>query len=452
MTTPISSSIDPTSSATRLRATPNVAAPGLRLVVFAIYVNCIILCRPVLYFGGLSLPDAYFGVYGSLLTIILIAAGMFKYLEYGSINQLCSRQYKNKITLWFLAIILLGIYGILLGNDWNLIYRETFLCVEMGVFLLLGIDDRFWYGLDKHITCAFYLGVALILIYYQVPIPEFYGLHMNTLLEPGEPIVNFRSTNSTAVLLRPLLGPGVLIGMWGLVRRDGGVWRIAQIAALPAFFACEVGIFKYRSEAIFAALAVASFLLLRPMLEKRLRPTMSVILLSVVLLGLAYYVSTESYQLLERRQEESVNGMDYRFDELDALRADLGWQILVGRGLGGTFDASAVRAGEEGADKWMTVHFGLVVLMLKGGIPFLVMFLSFIVPGISIRARSWYANPINLTAALLLPIYILWFIVDPIALTPDAVLLILPPMMLLARFGTRQTLDNGSSELHESHM
>jgi hypothetical protein len=34
------------------------------------------------------------------------------------------------------------------------------------------------------------------------------------------------------------------------------------------------------------------------------------------------------------------------------------------------------------------------------------------------------------------------FIVNPIALTPDALLSVLPPMMLLARFGTRQTSDN----------
>jgi hypothetical protein len=309
----------------------------------------------------------------------------------------------------------------------------------MGVFLLLGVDDRVWYGLDKHLTVVCYVGAALIVLYYQEPLPEFYGVHIGDLLEPGEPLINFRSTNSTAILLRPLIGPALLLGMRGLVRRDGGVWRIAQIAALPVFFACEVGIFKFRSEAIFCALTIISFLLLRPLLEKRLRPTMSVILLSVALLGLGYYVSTESFQLFANRQVVETTGpLDYRLQELEACRTDLGWQLLVGRGLGGTFDVSSVRVGVEGADKWMTLHFGLAVLMLKGGVLLLAMFLSFVLPGLWVRGRSWYANPLNLTAALLVPIYLISFIINPIALSPDALLSILPAMMILSRFGTRK--------------
>ena len=362
MTTP-RFSIGEAASVTELRATPDVGVPGLRLIILAIYANCFILCRPVLYFAGLTLPDAYFGTYGSLLTMVLVAAGMYKYVQYGQSVQCCSTRYRAKVSLWFLLLAIFAIYGILLGNEGSLIYREAFLCSEMGVFLLIGADDRVWYGLDKHLTVIFYLGAALIVTYYQTPAPEFYRIQIGSLLEPGESAINFRSTNSTAVLLRPLLGPGLLLGMWGLARRDGGAWRFAQIAALPTFFACEVGIFKFRSEAAFAGLAITSFLLLRPFLEKRLRPTMSVILLSAVLLGVGYYVTTESYQLLESRQVfESKDLMDYRFEELDAFNADLGWQILVGRGLGGTFDASAVRAGEEGADKWMTLHFGLALV------------------------------------------------------------------------------------------
>jgi hypothetical protein len=65
------------------------------------------------------------------------------------------------------------------------------------------------------------------------------------------------------------------------------------------------------------------------------------------------------------------------------------------------------------------------------------MFLSFVLPGLSIRGRSWYANPLNLTAALLVPIYLISFIINPIALSPDALLSILPAMMILSRFGTR---------------
>jgi len=420
-----------------LRVAAGTRCPGLSMIILAIYTNCVICARPVLYQWGVSLPDAVFGIYGSTLTVALIAVGAYQYLTSGQVRWSCTKRHWLKIRLWFLAVAVFGFYGMLFGNETALVYREAYALFEMGVFLLLGADDRIWYGLEKHITVVFYLAVALILIYQQTPVPDIYAPGFRDATEP----TNFRYSNTVAYLLRPLAGPGLLLGMWGLVRAGGGIWRIAQISALGLSFVCEVVIFKFRSEAVFIALAIVSFLLLRPLLERRLRPTIAVVVLSASVLGLGYYFETESWTLLDKRQTaEGGDMLRYRFEELEAYKADLGWKVMVGNGLGGSFDASTVREGEVGANRWVTLHFGLLVFTLKGGILLLTMFLSFVRPGISMRGRQWYANPYNLAAALLLPIYLIGFIVNPISLFPDSLWENLAAMMVLARFGARQSL------------
>jgi hypothetical protein len=403
--------------------------------LLAIYTNYALLLRPVLYQWGLSLPDTYFGIYGASLTILFVLTGANQYLKSGGASWSCTRRHRKDVKLWFSLIASLGVYGVLRGNAASSVYREVFVFFEMGAFLLLGADDRFWQGIEKHLTVLFYLAVALIFVYQQTPVPAMYASPLGGAAD----LVNFRSSNSVAYYIRPLIGPGLLLGMWGLVRRGGGVWRIAQVSALVLFFGCEAAVFQFRSEAVFTALAVVSFLLLRPIFERRLRPGVSTSLLVAVVLGLGYYLGTESWTALERRQTvDDPDMMSYRFAELEAYKADLGWNVLVGRGLGGSFDASALRSAEEGADKWGTLHFGLVVFTLKGGVFLLAMFLSFLGPGIPRRARSWYSNPYNLIAALLFPIYLVAFVVNPITLFPEGLLLNLPPMMILARFGAKQ--------------
>jgi hypothetical protein len=306
----------------------------------------------------------------------------------------------------------------------------------MGVFLLLCGEDQIVASLEKHLTILFYVGVLLNLLYYAEP--GVLILQDDVAYDLSE--ISDRFGNTLGASFRPMLGAGVLLGVWGCVHGRRGVWRSVQCLALLALFVCEVGLYKFRSEAALILLTCLTLLLVRPLLQRRFNAALAVLLAFIIVCGGAYYTTTESWQVLERRtfqDSQSAPLLEARTGELSALWMDMGWRILTGNGLGGTFDASDVFPGLAKGRQWATLHFGVLILLLKGGGAFLLIFVSILWPCFSLRKRSWYRNPYNLTAALLLPIYLLkWFLV-PLYPAPDGLLLHLPGMFVLSRFALR---------------
>jgi hypothetical protein len=333
----------------------------------------------------------------------------------------------------------LALYGsLVMGNAWNSVGIEALSFAYMGVYLLLGVDDKFWHAINPHLTILFYLSAAAIFLYFEVPMVQ--------IIEEGY-AERYGDVNRYAYTigssLRPLLGAGLLLGIWGLVRRDTGTWKYAQAPAPFVYFAVEAGIFKFRSAAGFVLLGVLSFLLLRPLLERRIRVSRVVWVLLIVAAAGGYFVTTESGAILGQRTFEDTQNekpFDSRIRELEAFVVDLKWEIVTGRGLGGSFDASDLFQ-SPGSERWTTMHFGIVVFALKGGLVMLAIFLSFVLPAFRRRAAWWYQNPCNLSAALLLPVYLIFILLNPFLLAPEGLMLNAPLMLILSRFGRRMELD-----------
>ena len=406
--------------------------PGIQWILLGLYLNFALVCRPVLYHWGIPLPMRLVSQIGNPIVLLLFAIGGYQYAKSQHVHLLLRESPGFRIRTWFCIIAFLSVYGVIHGNEWITIGKEAIAFSTMGIFLLVGEDECFWYGLEKHLTVLFYLGFALMYVYYQSPTVT---VTSQGVLQDFYVTMDPRYTGSLAYPLRPLVAPGLLLGIWGLVRRSGGIWRILQILALPALFACEANLFKFRSSAAFALLAALSFLVLGPLLERRIRLFTSVFVLAVGTLGLLYYLPTKSGQILETRvtvETKKAPLFGSRLAELEAYLADMGPEAVVGRGLGGTFDASRVYGPNMGR-KWAGLHFGVLVFTLKGGLPFLLAFLSFIRPGFAWRDPFWYRNPCDLTAALLFPVYCCAIIFNPIHFSPEMALYNLPVMMVLAR-------------------
>jgi hypothetical protein len=331
------------------------------------------------------------------------------------------------------------VYGFARGNAWKPIGTEAIAFSYMGVFLLLCGDDCIMASLEKHLTALFYVAALLNLLYYKVPAvligPDDVTYGVSEIVD--------RLTNTLGHSFRPMLGTGLLLGVWGLVLGKRGPWKYLQCLALPTFFVCEVGLYKYRAEATYVLLTCLSVLLVRPILQRRFNAAPVVLLVLIIVGGGAYYTTTDSWRLLDRRafQDTQSNPLTKtRIREVSDLWEQMGWRILVGNGLGGTFDASdlyRIEAPATARQRTM-LHFGFLILLLKGGGAFLLIFLSLLWPCFSLRNMSWYRNPYNLTAALLLPIYLLKFLLNPDVLDPlpGTVLTYFPAMFVLSRFAT----------------
>jgi hypothetical protein len=258
--------------------------------------------------------------------------------------------------------------------------------------------------------------------------------------------VTDRFSGTIASSLGPLLASGFFLGVWGLVSKRRGIWKVLQILAPVASVGIQAGVFLFRSSAASFLITLASCLVLRPLLEKRIRLLGSALIILALAPAVVFYSATESADRLFQRVNGGGNGEDGLFGErvaeVKACVSELGWETVIGRGLGGTYDASGIYTYPD-AKQWGTMHFGLLLFGLKGGILLLWTFIGFVVLGMRIRKRVWYQNPCNMTATLLFPVSLLGIALGPFNLIPEAAIVYLPLMLMLARFGRK---DQGASD------
>jgi len=340
-------------------------------------------------------------------------------------------------------------YGVARGNDLMAISKELTALCYVGFFLILGGDDRFWAYLSKPLTVLFYAGAILVVAFANTPIVQAVGDEVRQDLTAPVAVAH-RNILSLGYTLRPLMASGLFLGVWGLVNRQRGLWRCLQISAPIVLFACEVGLFLFRSAGAYVLLAGVSCLVLRPFFERRAQARKSIVILATAAIGITIFAATSpSDYLLTRISEDTrENGLfESRNTELREYLDQAGWGVLLGRGVGGTFDASNAYLGagrsydRESFSSWNTLHYGVLAFGLKGGIVMLALFVSMLTPGLRRRGRQWYKNPCNLTAALLFPTSVVMVITDPLLLGVEGLLFMLVLMAPLSRFGRRGVLD-----------
>jgi hypothetical protein len=410
--------------------------PGMQWIIIAFYAGFFTAIRPILIYWGFPLQIRTINYLGTGVTFSLLSFGIYRYVVKEKISDLYTREYLLKLKAWFIIVFVMFAYGFYLKNTFLTITTDFILYFYMGMFLLIGGDDRFWRIIIKHLTILFYAAVVLMFFFINVSmIPykdESYNYRQLYMMDD-------RYTMSVSYYLRPLISSGLLIGMWGLVHGDKK-WRFMQVLTWAFYFAYEVGFFQFRAGFIFITMAIFSFLLLRPLLEKRSRVNFTYVFIVLFLLSFAYYTTTEYWSNFSERFDlnQKVTGIfSGRFEELDAYITDLGWKVVVGRGMGGTFDASTV-SWTSGAYVWSTLHFGILIYTLKGGVLFLFLFLSiFFMPLIKRRKSCWYHEPYNLAAILIFPVYFVQYLINPIFAGPESIFFHLPIMMVLSRFGKR---------------
>jgi hypothetical protein len=411
--------------------------PGIRWIIAGIVVLVLTTMWPIFFHWGIKIPKTLSARLGGTLGTLALFFGVMVFIRTLRLKYLLKPLTLITINLWKTLLVFFLVVGIILGNGVIGAVREFLFFWMLTEFMIAGADDRFWYAIEKPLTVVFYTAVPLILVYYQTPmlIIDPQGVFYSNLAEIGG-----RFTWSLAYDLRPMIASGIFLGIWGFVRPAGGPWRIAQILAPVFFFIIEVGLFQFRSVAFSLALMVLSLLLLRPFLEVRNRPKSTVMLLAICIAALLMFVDTDQYDVFRKRtfeQTQDVPILQSRLDELSAYTADMGWEILIGRGLGGSFDASGVFFRRDTSDDWRTLHFGIMVFTLKGGISMLLLFLIFIGRGFKIYPKPWYKNPCNITAALFFPVFIFHIIMAPILINPVGLFKFIPAMMVLSRFARR---------------
>jgi hypothetical protein len=407
---------------------------GFGWVLAGLLLLFAVATRKLLFTWGVPVPMRLISQVGGVTAFGLLVVGMWQFNRHHATQ--VRPDHLARVRIWQGLLIILFIFGALRGNSLTVIGKEAIVLWFFSAVWIAGANDRFWYALEKPLTVLFYIAVPLVFLYADTPAPitRAWGTATSDL-----DTVNARALGTLAYEFRPLIGMGMFLGIWGMVR-TGSKWRLLQIGAFFLTFAIQVGLFKFRSTAVFFGMAGISVLVLRPLLEYRRRPGLTALLLAAGCLGAIVFFNTEASRVLLERFANPEPLFGSRWRELSTYFSAMGSEIFIGRGLGGTYEAYQV-FGTESSANWRTLHFGLMIFNLKGGLLMLALFVSMLATGLIVRSKMWYQNPCNLTAALILPVLIARFCLVPFGLAPENILTYLPIMMVLARFGRPKALD-----------
>lgn len=406
---------------------------GIQFVICGLYLAYAVSFRIILVHWGIPISTRLVSQFGNLAVFILIVTGAFLIYDSGIVKKLSYIGIRIWSFLWVSMILFQFTIGIARGNQWSNCGQEAIALLSFVPFLLIGVDDRVWNPLKKHFTILFYITVPVVFFYYKTP-----GTRVGIEEISAMDVSLTRYTGSLGYQFRILLKPALWITMVGLVDRGkGGILKILQVLAVPVFFVIEVGLFKFRSLAVLSMGVFISFLFLRPILERRIRPKMCFALIAVGLLGFSYFMTTEAYELLYKRAfvyTDKEGMLESRDAELSAFFLDMNnISLITGRGMGGGFNAYKVYRFEM-AKNWRTLHYGIFIFILKGGFIMFLFFIYLLQKCIRLRPKQWYQNSYNLTAALLIPLYFLSFCLIPFDLRPESIPAYAPSMLVISRF------------------
>jgi len=411
-----------------------VEMPGLRWVLAAIYLWFVVFFRAVLYVAGINVDLRLLSQVGYSAVSILIIIGLYKYSVSGAPASIQKPGFSLRLYAWLLFVFVLMAYGIVRENQLDLVVKEADACLYVYAALVMGIDDRFWRGIEKPLTYLFFLSALLVILYSAVPDVTVTAdlVNQDTTEE-----ISARHIETLGYAFRPATFAGYLVGVWGLAARKKSWWTRFQTSALFVVFICDVGLFAHRSVAIELFLIYILSITFVPLLTRRAINFKKLLMVTLLMVsGAIYFLSTSAGELLVVRftgQAEREGLFGSRNEEIQAFSKDMGWELAVGRGLGGTFDESAQTDLPERA-AWPVLHYGIMVWLLKGGVLMLLLFCSFCAVRFWGMPRDWYMNPYNLTAAILIPVYLSEFVSDPLNLSVEGMPFLLATMMCFARF------------------
>lgn len=404
---------------------------GRLLILLGFTILFFTAIRKLFFVMGIPIPMRLVSQLGGISAFFSFVVGMRLYTA-NSTARLRTIQVV-KIRLWQVLLVALFAYGIARGNSPTGAGKELIALWFFSTLWITGIDDEIWTVATKSLTVVFY--VAAVLIFLTTDIVAPVTTEAGTA-DADYQFIGSRRTNTLAFQFRPLISSGIFLGIWGMLHRGGKGWKVLQVVAFFVAFAIQVGLFKFRSSSGMFALLILSFIILRPLFDSRRRIVLTASLAATSAVGAIAFCFTESgRQLLFRFLDpEGHPILGSRFDEIKVYFKQVGLEAFIGRGLGGYFDArEAIK--KESAAQWLTLHFGILVFSLKGGVAMLCLFVSILMAAIRIRPKSWFANPCNLTAVVYFPVLIVQFMTVPFGLSPDSLLSYFPPMLVLSRFG-----------------
>jgi hypothetical protein len=429
--------------------------PGCHFFIFALYINTLFAFRGVLFQWGFSVPLRTISlIYGIVLMFSLSLAFGAQALKSQRAKDERSVWFQRQTWWWLTICLLLGLWGMARQNPPAIVVKEWMLFTSIGLMAYCLADSRMAPILFKHLTIIFYISFPFVAWYYETPgvIITEEGAYTDINFD-----VSYRYLDTVSYNMRFTLAPAILLGAASVVlTKQNRFTRIAQAVAFVSYFGLEIILFKFRGAVIGFSVLILTFIVAQLVLSRSNQKLSAapVYLLVIVALGVLGAGYIQKSALIEITERFSVEGrqegiFESRIAEAAAMFSELGSEALVGRGLGGGFDASGI-INQPVGQAWTTMHFGALVLILKGGVLLFLSFAFYIGPSLLSRGSSWYKERLNIVATILLPFLIYNWAFNPFSLSHEFILSYTPLALVFGRLGCndrpKSSLPRGSRE------
>lgn len=372
------------------------------------------------------------------ISFILFCLGGLIYVLNKKLIRICTIGHLLKLISYFFLLFLMLAYGFAKGNPVNIMVHDAIFFFSLGIFLILGVDDKFFSSMIKLLTVVFWISFVLCLFTYDIPLATS---SVKSVDSPGE-VGRFTNTVGFAYfrLYTHLALPLFIHGWLEKTRK----WHYLQILSLLGFIIINVLIFKFRGALVFSALVAIAAILLPGKFTRKLK--MFGLLFIVIIFAFGWITTKGGAAFTERMKkfDKSQKVVKYRLPETERYLQVMGNEWLWGRGLGGVFKYDNTNWGRERTG----VHIGWVTFTLKGGLPLLFIILSFYLAWIKISRQRMCIDNYYATAWFWIPITFVNWISNPVAIGVAMVPVYGFTFMLLARFGKRTKVTDELSYGH----
>jgi hypothetical protein len=288
-----------------------------------------------------------------------------------------------------------------------------------------------WAAIRGHLLVIVSFAAALIPLLWDTPNPIV--TQSETHYDPNALLSN-RRVNTVGFMINEIMSVAPIIALSTLFERPTFKTSIAVFYGLLAY-TYTILIFQFRSAAVVLLLLLVTIGLYALRVRRRVSPVALVAGLCMAMVTALYFVSGQDLlQLSDRvkgldRTDATETLLSSRLLEAQALLESLHpVEYVIGKGLGGTYDAYAV-IGLEWATRWPTVHFGVLVFLLKGGLIFVAVYLWLMMGTI----RAWLKSANNIpVAAAYVPVLMFSSFLNPFPLTMDNLFTWLPIAVCIA--------------------
>jgi hypothetical protein len=349
----------------------------------------------------------------SILGVFFLTLSVLRYRKVYRVAPLPA-SYSILLTLYLLYVLLMGVVGYLKGHVFTYMAAEAMIFYVVALCMIAGRYDQFWRDLQKPALVLFWIGLVIVVANLNRPTVEISEEGVKTGQEIKEQ--DYRAeVASLGYDLQPYLSLWPVLFALAYQSRRTDWLRVTGLLVLVGYLAVSIVFLKRAPVARTVAYAVV-IVFASGVLQRRLR--MRTALLTIAGMFIACVIVGGVY-LNNLKQRYETGEREARVSEAQSLLEDMhGAEWVFGKGLGGYFEpppgwkAGVVYVNYLGAKGRTTLHIGLFLPLLKGGIILMALYYVFFVRLMWFKTPQWNQLDINFAARAVVPVYLLFQLIE----------------------------------------